>query len=343
MSLKIQYLLLFISLFFLFEGDAHSQINWQKQSCPVKDGLHNVCFVNDSLGWAITYGTGILIHTYNAGKSWQVQYQFDSLYFEQIQFVDKKHGWLCGEYGFVLKTTNGGSDWIDVSPPIEKRITTPIEWRSKTRPEGWYIGYYSMHFFNKDTGFVAGRRQDLKERKTDYLFYQTTDGGTNWNLILTASNEMTFDPYFLDQQTGFIGGATKIYKTSDAGHHWYSLTREPLTSKDQFRSVFFINEIKGWACGFSGKVFIINNATSTWDSVKVTNNRLRSICFMNENNGIVVGDQNKVPGTMFESTNGGKTWKKVAADFPDLHRIFLTREKIWIVGKEGTILVRDRK
>jgi photosystem II stability/assembly factor-like uncharacterized protein len=337
------HLFLTIFIILLTSVAIYPQTTWQKQSCPIQDGLHNIFFVNDSLGWAITYGTGILIHTTDGGMNWNVQYQFDSLYFEQIQFVDKNNGWICGEYGFVVKSTDGGTNWIDVSPPIEQRISTPIDWSSKTKPEGWYIGYYSMHFFNKDTGFVAGQKLNLVENKREYIFYNTQDGGKSWQSNPIAPNEMTFDPYFIDKQTGFIGGTTNIYKTKDAGIHWNTITREKITLKDQLRSVFFFNESKGWACSFSGKVFIINRVDSKWDSVKVSNNRLRSVCFRNEKNGIVVGDQNKEAGSMFESNDGGKTWNKVAVDFADLHRIFLTNTKIWIVGKEGTILVRDRE
>ncbi len=84
-----------IVIFLLTSTTIHPLTTWQKQTSPIKDGLHNIYFLNDSLGWAITYGKGILIHTTDAGMNWNVQYQFDSLYFEQIQFVDKNNGWIC--------------------------------------------------------------------------------------------------------------------------------------------------------------------------------------------------------------------------------------------------------
>lgn len=342
-KLTIRFLILFTLLFVLFASVVQSQTNWQRQTCPINDGLHNVYFVSDSLGWAISYGTGILIHTADAGKNWQVQHQFDSLYFEQIQFVDENNGWLCGEYGFVFKTTDGGNNWLDVSPPIEQRITRQIDWNSKARPEGWYIGYYSMHFFNRDTGFVAGQKLNLVEKQREYIFHLTQDGGKTWQSNPLAPRDMTYDPFFINGQIGFIGGNSNVYFTTDAGKSWAATIPENITSKDQLRSVFFLGESTGWACGFSGKIFIFDGVNSNWDSVKVTDNRLRCICFMNEKDGIVVGDKNKEAGTIFESNDAGKSWQLVNADFPDLHRIFLTKKKIWIVGKEGMILVRDRK
>jgi len=342
MLAKSQYLIWFIYLFLLITGTANAQTTWQQQTCPINDGLHNIYFINDSLGWAISYGTGILLHTTDAGKNWFIQHQFDSLYFEQIQFVDENNGWICCEYGLVFKTSDGGINWLDVSPPIEQRITNPIDWSSKARPKGWYIGYYSMHFFNKDTGFVAGQKLYLVEKQREYIFYLTQDGGKTWQSHPNAPDDMLYDPFFINYQIGFVGGNSNVYLTKDAGKSWTTISTENITAKDQLRSVFFLGESTGWACGFSGKVFIFNGITSNWDSVKVTDNRLRSICFLNKQDGFVIGDNNKEAGTLFESNDGGKTWQKADVDFADLHRICLTKNKIWIVGKEGTILVRDR-
>ena len=42
--------------------------DWQRVSSQVHDGLHDVFFLNDSLGWAHTYGTSSVIYTCDAGK-----------------------------------------------------------------------------------------------------------------------------------------------------------------------------------------------------------------------------------------------------------------------------------
>ena len=42
-------------------------------------------------------------------------------------------------------------------------------------------------------------------------------------------------------------------------------------------------------------------------------------------------------GGIFKSTDGGATWSPVMGDYPDLHRIILSRDRIWLIGDGGAI------
>ena len=80
-----------------------------------------------------------------------------------------------------------------------------------------------------------------------------------------------------------------------------------------------------------------------WDEVQVTQNRFRSIAFIDEKVGFVVWDHNAENGVLYRSDDGGLTWQKCKNNYANLHRIFVVPEKTWIVGKEGTILTRNNK
>ena len=310
------------------------QDGWQCDSSPTGDGLHDVFFLNDSLGWAYTYGTGIVIHTCDGGQSWQIQTQLDSLYFEHIQFTDKNHGWLCGEYGTVYKTTNGGMTWIDMSPNVPGRILHNAEGSEGVR-EGWQVLYYNMYFFNNDEGFVTGIKMNQQEKKQEVLFFMTDDGGGHWLPVQEAPKEMLFWTVFLNRQKGFTTGGGTIFQSTDRGRTWASVYAG---KRDQLRGLFFLNEEMGWACGFSGRILRTTDGGRNWEEIQVTKNRLRSIAFIDEKNGFVVGDHNAEDGVLYRSDDGGRTWEKCESDYPDLHRLFVTPDKTWIVGKEGTIL-----
>lgn len=321
---------------FLFTSTCFSQ--WQNQNSPVTDGLHDVFFLNDSLGWAYSYGTGILINTLNGGNDWHIQSTFDSLYFEQIQFVDENNGWLCGEYGYVFKTTDGGNHWADISPEISNRILTKIDLSKKEKPEGWYVSYYTLHFFNEYDGFIAGQKNNLNTQERKLITFATSDGGNNWNVINNFPPDFLFRPFFLDKLYGFVGGMKGIYKTIDGSINWENTTPEIIEAKEQIRDIYFGDKEIGWACGFSGYVYKTIDGGNNWEKTRVTKNRLRSIVFLNNNHGFVVGDANIETGVLFETTDCGATWNDVELNCTDLHRIYKVKNRVWTVGKEGTIL-----
>ena len=80
-----------------FQG--YSQSNWQKHKSPISADLHNIFFVSDSVGWITSHKTGAILHTRDAGKNWFVQTQMDSIFFEDIFFLE---GFFPGLVGAVF-------------------------------------------------------------------------------------------------------------------------------------------------------------------------------------------------------------------------------------------------
>ena len=96
---KNTVLILIVSLF--FTGLVHYVYGveaWQKLASPVRDDIHDVFFLDDRIGWAYTYGTGIIIRTVDGGRNWETVARLDTIYFEQIQFLDTHNGWICGKW-----------------------------------------------------------------------------------------------------------------------------------------------------------------------------------------------------------------------------------------------------
>jgi len=111
---------------------------------------------------------------------------------------------------------------------------------------------------------------------------------------------------------------------------------------DGLHDVFFLNDSLGWAYTYgTGAVIHICDGGQNWEEVQMTQNRLRSIAFIDEKVGFVVGDHNAEDGVLYRSDEGGLTWEKCKTNYPDLHRLFVAPEKTWIVGKEETILFRN--
>jgi photosystem II stability/assembly factor-like uncharacterized protein len=112
--------------------------NWPYQPVPdvVKDTLHRVHFLPDSMtGWAVGQN-GWFLKTTNGGATWNALYQMPSYTFPgtleelyDVHFLDASRGWLVGKHGLWF-TTNGGaqpSDW------------TPVGWANHVNPAAMEI------------------------------------------------------------------------------------------------------------------------------------------------------------------------------------------------------------
>jgi photosystem II stability/assembly factor-like uncharacterized protein len=196
-----------------------------------------------------------------------------------------------------------------------------------------------MYFFGPDEGFVMGVILNPRVNKQDFFFLMTEDGGRNWTPNQSAPKEQLYTTVFVDDKLGYTTGIGAIYRTPDRGKTWHAVYRG---APDELRGLFFLNERVGWACGFAGQVMRTTDGGNSWKEIRVTSNRLRSIGFVDDMYGFAVGDRNAEDAVLFQTHDGGVNWHASALDCPDLLRMHLNPNAIWIVGKKGMILRGDR-
>ncbi len=127
-----------------------------------------------------------IIHSSNGGSTWTNQNvpipaDEEYGYILDIQMLNNNIGYAVGAFDGVLKTTNGGENWV-----LQEIPNIPnYSWLTKafflSATEGYVVGYY---------GTVL----------------KTTDGGENWVLQNSGTNEHLQSVFFLDSDRGWIGG-----------------------------------------------------------------------------------------------------------------------------------------
>lgn len=316
--------LLILLICFCTTIQSQAQSNWKKHDSPTTVDLHNVFFASDSIGWIVTHNTGDILYTQDGGESWDIQAKRDSMTFEDIYFLDEKTGWISGQYGLIFKTTDGGKNWT----------------KHKVADEKSWI--YSVHFFDKKNGLAVG----LRENRPITLFMETTDGGKNWKNIRNKVPTSFYGPmYFLNDQKGYAAGLNNIIYTNDSGDSWqtqFSNLKAISGCREVIRDLTFKNATYGFAVGHCGLLLKTEDSKKWERQEKFTKNRLRNIVFTTPSEAYIVGDSNKEPGVLYHTVDGGDTWETALTDAPDLHRITLTKKKIWLVGDNGTILSKSR-
>jgi len=125
-----------------------------------------IYFTDNNFGYRFLYNYfGNVQITTNSGTNW-INYSFPGIYSPQsIKFINKNTGWISGDggnYNKVLKTTNGGINWI-LQFNGNGYLATCLD--AYDTDHAWFCGYYS----------------DL---------YKTTDGGGNLEIRKIGSNTL---------------------------------------------------------------------------------------------------------------------------------------------------------
>jgi photosystem II stability/assembly factor-like uncharacterized protein len=290
-------------------------------------------------------------------SGWYIQSSPVSNYLSSIYFINSNTGIAVGYGGNILKTTNGGTNWLQ-------------------KPSA-STGLLSVYFINEFTGWAVGYSG---------LKIKTTDGGENWFNLPTSSYVLS-SVYFLDSLLGFAAGGWTtgiIEKTTNGGISW---TTTEFSRMFQLNSIYFINNNTGFCVGQDHGIPPYNtfypilrttNGGLSWnyisyyssmdyffvqftsndtgyvfggnnDILKTTNNGVNWFLisnpgiflpngyFINNNTGYAVGYY----GDIYKTTNGGYNWQmqQNPAGSITLWAVqFLDMNTGYIVGDDGLIL-----
>ncbi len=288
---------------------------WVKTNTNIAEGLHDIEAVNDQLAFSYSYGTGNLYQTTDGGKEWTKIYQFDSLFFEQIQFLNEKNAWLIGSPNQVWRTKDGGKNWVNKAP--KDSVETYI---------------YGMYFQNVQNGYIASII------RPNTHIYQTKNGGESWDLLNVIPG-MILNLEKINNTLYGIGNHVVI-ENVDQKDGWSYTFNDTTRQVGQIRSIAQNETAQLLAASFNG--YILRKVADKWQQEKITKNRIRSVLPIQGKKWIAVGDKNEENGNLFVSKDNGETWTAKTDSFPDIHRITASSKKLWMAGKEGLLMTKEK-
>ncbi len=315
-----------LSLLLVCES-SYSQ-KWVTASLPKDITIHKITSTQNQF-WGVDYGKGLILNSPNGKNDWTINADLGSEYFEKIQFINEKAGFVCGDYGYVYKTTDGGKNWQEISPTIKNRITENFRGDStkNQEPDGSFAAYYDMYFKNSQQGFVWGFVYNpAKGFRNSYqrLIFETKDGGSSWQPIKETEYEQLKSSYY----------------------------KEAPKQKKHYSGTYYLNENLLWKAESNNRVQHISRSVDggkSWQSSKLTDQDLgrfivRSIVFINENEGYVLaGTLGKEPlkALVFHSLDGGLSWKLIENDWPHLHDAIWVDGRVWVSGRNGFLALSE--
>jgi len=243
------------------------------------------------------------INTVYSQSGWVQQTSGISTRLYSVYFANQSTGWASGDSGVILSTTNGGADW-------------------NRQNSGTTLPLLSIQFANENTGWAVGGFDDNNPLCSHlYIILRTTNGGANWITQLSGGNGYFFnDLAVVNSHTAYttnagiccppfcIQSSGAVSKTDNSGLNWnYSLG-------SAFFSVFFLNEMDGWAAGQSSSdvlapidyIYKTNNGGNNWQLIlsdtAFNYNPYRKIQFVNSLTGY------SIKGKLLKSTDSGSQW-----------------------------------
>lgn len=256
--------------------------------------------------------------TYNGGESWTVDSTAKGFFpnlspLVIIYFANPNLGFAVEwTKNFVLRTTDGGSNWIKYISPNPAPLL-------------------SIHSSDGKTVVAAGHNSQILVSK---------DSGSTWN-DLTPPAEINFKyiKYFSNNFVIAFDGSN-VYHSFDSCNTW---AKHALPTGLDI-CITMLDSQNGWIADDSSRIYNTSNSGITWNLQREFNyldpnttlDPLKGIYFFDENFGCSVGGNGYITAT----TNGGENWEsKVSPISTTLNGVFVASiNKAWAVGESGTIL-----
>lgn len=183
-----------------------------------------------------------------------------------IQMIDPTTGWAIGANNRVLRTTDGGASWKDVTPP----------YAHSAQAAGVLEDFLSASLAWVAIAPTYGTPPPLQ-------IFRTTDGGQTWQMVLVQSDNVG-QITFLNAQDGWILSgieaaagpkAVDVFRTTDGGKTWTKVSTasptywSPNALPPGAEWLAFADASTGWATGSSPVtqfvwLYVTHDGGSTW-------------------------------------------------------------------------------
>jgi len=257
---------------------------WVKQTIPVNKPISGMKFIDSLKGWACTNistlgDTSFIISTTNGGVNWNIQYTAPNVFFNSLFAINSSIVYVGGYDGgnniyMLLKSTNGGLNWVNQNP-----TSVPSD----------------LFFINQDSGWYCDDFLGADVRTT-------TNGGQTWILRTSGLTDRINRLFFLNYSTGWAG-SRYFKKTTNAGLNWLQIYD---FATESIYSMYFINEQTGWAALSGAKIGMTTNGGVNWiiQQPSITSNNTTDIYMVNDTGWAGTSLLYKV----YKTINGGLNW-----------------------------------
>lgn len=245
---------------------------------------------------------------------WLNSYSPTNINIKCATFLDSMNGWVSGDSGLIMHTSNGGVNWAIQNSKSKAAI-------------------HDIFFLNKRLGWALGWNIYNPVPPYGTFYFKTTDGGVNWDTsFFPMENVYVRKVYFQDSLYGFLGGAYKnILRTTNAGANWLEVEIDSL-SVMQFpvANFAFYNNDYGYAVGgvmdIAGIIWRTTNRGIRWTPFIVSPEPNFDMVFFDSLRILGFGGDFEYGASIITTSNSGANWKYSSLELFGLPTVLAFRD-----------------
>jgi len=248
---------------------------WERPLGGMRPLYSSVSFSDPLNGWCVDNNNTSLLYTIDGGENWTSIPSPSTMSLFQLRLASESEIWVIGLMGTVMRTVNGGEEWIDLDVPViaipeDLAIYENHVWivgsqgmviHSEDSGANWELQetgitsrLNSIDFVDSDHGIIAGDEQSI---------FTTDNGGTTWTQQSIQAGSNFTDVDLIDVDWGYaVSDDGYVLRTEDGGVSWTELLH--VTTAD-FSTVQFVDRQSGWAMALVGGIFYTQDGGETWE------------------------------------------------------------------------------
>lgn len=304
---------------------------------PVPSEREKYVWVSGSID---STGYGMILYSADGGENWERQGEGNpslrGIDVQDIWAVDDKTVWAVGSRNVILKTLDGGKNWVQVQAPENNPDTFLSSICIVNQTNIWISGsggtvysstdngntwtrfdptFFNSHFMQ---GIWAITPQKVyvvgNDQERGYIFC-TTDGGATWDSISPSAdyNRHSWIGVTSNKNTIVIYGRASHYIASTDGGITWKNDSVPTGGGADINDLMMLNPETWWGAFDYNQFYLTNDGGSVWIRQLTVNNTMFmfGIDAWDSQFALAVSRNSGMPlrGFILKTVNGGTNWE----------------------------------
>ncbi|MEK6301799.1 MAG: YCF48-related protein [Acidobacteriota bacterium] len=293
-----------------------SGFSWTRNALLSGSHLDDIYFRNALTGWVVgsdQQSQGLILSTTDGGRNWTRQQSTAKMPLWRVNFISETRGWILGWGGRVLRTNDGGANWLSLRLPfvwMNDELTADLKDLSfADDSNGWIVGEMGRVYESTDAGASWQSRASqfarlLKVRQPWRVnFKRVSFFSKNVGCMIVEVNDKR---YPTAHPRSYLRKLV-ILRTENGGRDWK--VRQTIKTP-QFVAAQFLTQDEWWVRNSSSTTLLhTTDGGKTWGEVKLTRDASDGpVVFLDSNIGWLFSFQSGFSFENLFTRDGGKTW-----------------------------------